>query len=68
MATDPLREALGAEPPASVAALPAAVRQRLAEQVTAAKRRHHEEVEAAVDRALHGVPLPVRGAVRKALS
>lgn len=66
--TDPLEDVLGCPPPPAVAALPPEVRNRLAEQVRSAKQRQREEVDAAVERALHGVPLPVRGVVKKAIS
>lgn len=65
---DQLEEALGATPPASVLALPDALRDRLAEQVARARAQQRELTAQAVDRALAGVPLPVRGVVRKALT
>ena len=52
----------------SVAGLPDDVRSRLADQVLAAQQRQTRLVTEAVDKALRGVPLPVRGIVRKALT
>ena len=66
--TDPLEDALGCPPPPAVAGLPVKARKRLATQIQSAKHRQREEVDAAVERALHGVPLPVRGVVKKAVS
>lgn len=65
---DQLEEALGATPPASVLALSDALRDRLAEQVTRACAQQRALTEQSVDKALKGVPLPVRGVVRKALT
>lgn len=62
-----LSHALGAEPPASVLALPEDAHARLAAHVEAASRRQSALVSDAVDAAVKGVPLPVRGVVRKAL-
>jgi hypothetical protein len=53
--------------PPSVAALPQAVRGRLARQVRAAQRHQANVVENAVRDAVKGAPLPVRGIIRKAL-
>ena len=58
---------LGTGLPEAVRALPAAVRDRLAAQVEAACKHHDAVIEASVKKAIAGVPLPVRGAVRKAL-
>ncbi len=65
---DQLEEALGATPPATVQALPDDVRDRLADQITTARERLVREGEAATQRAIRGVPLPVRGLVRRTLS
>lgn len=62
-----LTELLGQAPPSSVAGLPDDVLARLAEQITTARRRQKQVVEQAVQTAVTGVPLPVRGIVRKAL-
>ena len=62
-----LAEVLGVEPPASVLALPAPVRRRLAEQVAEAQRRQVGDTEKAVATAIAGVPFAVRGIVKKAL-
>ncbi len=64
---DPLIAVLRAEPPASVLALPDDVRAGLAEQIVAAKKHQGELVVEAEARALGGVPLPLRGIVKKAL-
>lgn len=64
---DELTRALGAPPPDSVSALPAATRTRLAEQVEAAKKRQDADLEKSVKVAIDGVPFAVRGIVRKAL-
>lgn len=66
-AEDPLAAVLGATPPESVQALPADVRARLAEQVRDGRRRQAKLTEEAVERAITGVPLPVRSVIRKAL-
>ena len=65
--TDELASVLGEAPPASVAALPAAVQQRLAGQVRAAQERLEAETDASVQKAIAGVPFAVRGIVKKAL-
>jgi len=65
---DALTRALGEPPPASVAALPDEVRDRLAAQLSARRERLLEEGRAATDHALRHVPLPVRGLVRRTLS
>lgn len=59
--------ALGEEPPAAIAALPAEVVTRLAGQIEGARRRQAAAMESGVKTALKGVPLPLRGVVRKAL-
>lgn len=63
-----LTNELGAELPAGIAALPEPVLDRLLEQIHAARRRQAEILESSVNTALKGVPLPVRGIVRKALT
>lgn len=65
---DALTDALGEPPPASVAALPDAVRDRLARQLLARRETLLAEGRAATDHALRHVPLPVRGLVRRTLS
>ena len=65
--TEPLTHALGAVPPATVLALPPAVRERLAQQVLSTQAQQQVFVEESVATALKGVPLPVRGIVKKAL-
>jgi DNA-binding IclR family transcriptional regulator len=62
-----LEHLLGAPLPAAVARLPKADLARLTEQITAARRRQAKVVDDAVRTAVTGVPLPVRGIVRKAL-
>ena len=58
---------LGAAPPDSVAGLPDDVLARLADQIDAARRHQKDAVDDSVRTAVTGVPLPVRGIVRKAL-
>lgn len=65
---DDLEAVLGAAPPASVAALPQDVRDRLAAQVAEAKDQQQRDVDAAVKKALAGVPFAVRGIVKKAIT
>ena len=67
MAGPDLSELLGGVLPDSVAALPPEVLERLAEQVQAARRRQAQQIADAIQVAVKGVPLPVRGIVRKAL-
>lgn len=62
-----LAEAIGEEPPAAVGALPDEVLTRLAGQIEDASRRQAAAMEAGVKSALKGVPLPLRGVVRRAL-
>lgn len=62
-----LAAVLGAEPPASVAALPADTLARLTAQIAASKRQHQVEMEASVQVAIAGVPFAVRGIVKKAV-
>jgi hypothetical protein len=62
-----LQAALGAEPPAGVQSLPAAVLTRLAGQIDAARTAQSAKIDESVREAVTGVPLPVRGIVRKAL-
>ena len=65
--TDQLADVLGAPPPASVAALSDVVLDRLAAQVVRARSNQKALGDEAVETALKGVPLPVRGIVKKAL-
>lgn len=67
MSESALRALLGPGVPDELAALPAAVQERLAEQVDAARLTEEQHGREAIDAALSGVPLPVRGLVRKAL-
>ncbi len=62
-----LTELLHDAPPPSVAALPEPSQRRLAELLVAARARQQQQGDESVERALKGVPLPVRGLVRKAL-
>jgi hypothetical protein len=62
-----LTDALGVEPSAAVSALPPEVVARLAGQIDDARRRQAAAMESGVKKALKGVPLPLRGVVRKAL-
>ncbi len=62
-----LTDALGADPPEAILALPADVADRLAEQIEDARRRQAAAMDKSVKAALKGVPLPFRGVVRKAL-
>ena len=62
-----LAAALGEDPPAAVGALPDDVLTHLAGQIEDASRRQAAAMEAGVKSALMGVPLPLRGVVRKAL-
>jgi hypothetical protein len=66
--TDALREladALGTDPPASLADLDPELVSRLAAAVTAEGRRQEAEVARSVDDALHLVPRPFRGIVKR---
>jgi hypothetical protein len=63
-----LTRVLGAAPPASIAALPPDVLRRLTGQIEAGRRHHLRVAEDAVRAAIKGVPLPVRGIVKKALT
>lgn len=63
-----LTNALHTQPPASVCALPATVLDRLSEQVEAGRQRHLKVAEDATNKALKGVPLPVRSVIKKALT
>lgn len=64
---DELAALLGGALPPSVAALPADVLHRLIGQVRATRSRQDAEIERALRAALTGVPLPVRGVVRRAV-
>lgn len=59
---------LGAELPASIAALPESILARLLDQLHTAQRHQAEILDSSVKTAVKGVPLPVRGIVRKALT
>ena len=63
-----VRDELGAEPPAGVAALPAADQERLAGLVREAKRRQRDDLDKAFDATLKHVPFPVRPIARKLLA
>ncbi|WP_375491766.1 hypothetical protein [uncultured Jatrophihabitans sp.] len=63
-----LADLLGTRPPRSVQHLPAPVLNRLVEQIEAGRRHHLKVADDATNDALRGVPLPVRGIVRKALT
>ncbi|MCW2498099.1 hypothetical protein [Jatrophihabitans sp.] len=58
---------LGCAPPPSVAALPADTLDRLASQLTAARRAQDVALEGSINSALKAVPLPLRGVVKKVL-
>ena len=62
-----LSDVLGDGPPDSVAALPRAVLERLANQIEQARRHQADVMAESVRVAVKGVPLPVRGIVRKTL-
>jgi hypothetical protein len=68
MAVADLARALRHEPSAAIAALPPHTLLRLAGQIDAGRRHHRAVADQAIARALKGVPLPVRGLVRKALT
>ena len=63
-----LARALRDTPPAAVVQLPPHTQQRLAAQIDAGRRHHRAVADQAIAKALKGVPLPVRGLVRKALT
>ena len=62
-----LADALGDDPPTAITALPAEVLTRLAGQIEDARRRQAATMDSSVKAALKGVPLPLRGVIRKAL-
>jgi len=64
---DDLRALLGADPPASVDALPPDERGELADILREAKQRQARTLEAAFVATLKHVPFPVRGLVKKVL-
>lgn len=64
---DDLRTLLGADPPASVRALPPAERAELADILRAAKQAQARTLEQAFVATLKHVPFPVRGIVKKVL-
>jgi hypothetical protein len=63
-----LTRALRHIPSAEVAALPPQTLLRLTAQIDAGRRHHRAVADHAIARALKGLPLPVRGLVRKALT
>lgn len=62
-----LTELLGEPPPAAVAALPDATLDQLIEHIRTAQQRQAMLIADATDTAVKGVPLPVRGIVKRAL-
>ncbi|MGI8760686.1 MAG: hypothetical protein ACR2LF_05200 [Jatrophihabitantaceae bacterium] len=62
-----LFELLGDAPPASVSALPEAVRAELADVIIEARRSQARSLAAAFDAALKHVPFPARGIVKRVL-
>lgn len=66
-AVDRLSRVLGDPVTDGVAALPEETLDRLTDQIVAARSRQSAMLDQAVRQALSGVPLPVRGIVRKAL-
>jgi hypothetical protein len=64
---DRLASLLGADLPEDVRTLPDAVLDRLAGQIERARLEQDRLIAEAVDSAIRGVPLPVRGIVRKTL-
>jgi hypothetical protein len=64
---DRLASLLGADLPEDVRTLPDAVLDRLAGQIERARQEQDRLIAEAVDSAIRGVPLPVRGIVRKTL-
>ncbi len=67
MSDDGLAEALGAAPPAGVAALPAADRRALAEVIESALQKQADDLAASFDATLKHIPFPLRGVVKKVL-
>ncbi|HEY2296261.1 MAG TPA: hypothetical protein VGH43_00930 [Jatrophihabitans sp.] len=65
--TESLEELLGAAPPAGVAALPEADRERLVAVIKAARRRQAADLEASFHATVKHIPFPLRGVVKKAL-
>ncbi len=63
-----LARALRDTPSAAIAALPPHTLRRLTAQIDAGRRHHRAVADQAIARAVKGVPLPVRGLVRKALT
>jgi len=66
-AAERLSRILGEPVTDGVAGLPDETLARLADQIAAARSRQSAMLDQAVRQALSGVPLPVRGIVRKAL-
>ena len=63
----PLARMLGGELPPSVAELPEAVHQELADHLAAARQAQDRALEGSINSALKAVPLPLRGVVKKVL-
>jgi hypothetical protein len=64
---DGLAEALGAAPPAGVAALPDADRRALAQVIASARQKQSDDLAASFDATLKHIPFPLRGVVKKVL-
>ncbi|MDT4936796.1 MAG: hypothetical protein QOG80_467 [Pseudonocardiales bacterium] len=62
-----LRDLLGADPPASVAALPADIRAQLADVIADAHERQAASLAAAFEATLRHVPFPARKIVKRVL-
>lgn len=62
---DELARVLGTRPPAGLRKLKAADRAHLAAMIESAHERQMAEVADAAERALHHVPRPLRGTVRR---
>jgi hypothetical protein len=60
-----LSTVLGTEPPPSVAALPAAVQQQLADAIVAARRQQSADVQHSFEATLRHVPFALRGIVKR---
>jgi hypothetical protein len=67
MSEGDIAELLGGEPPAGIAALPAAARAELAAVIVAARSRQTEDLAASFRLTLKHVPFPLRGLVKKVL-
>ena len=62
-----LADLLGGEPPAGIAALPAADREQLAAVIEAARTKQGRDLAASFDATLKHIPFPLRGVVKKVL-